>query len=60
MISVVIMLFGVTLFFRLAQVLFRPNRCAFPARLRAAAARSRRDPLQGLRHRAQHPGRGAV
>ena len=30
MISVVIMFFGVTLFLRLAQVLFRPNRVRFP------------------------------
>lgn len=30
MVSVVIMIFGVTLFFRLAQVLFRPNRVRFP------------------------------
>lgn len=30
MITVVIMFFGVTLFFRLAQVLFRPNRVRFP------------------------------
>lgn len=30
MVSVVIMFFGVTLFFRLAQVLFRPNRVRFP------------------------------
>jgi voltage-gated potassium channel len=30
MISVIIMIFGVTLFFRLAQVLFRPNKVRFP------------------------------
>ena len=30
MISVVIMIFGVTLFLRLAQVLFRPNKVRFP------------------------------
>ena len=30
LISVIIMLFGVTLFLRLAQVLFRPNKVRFP------------------------------
>ena len=30
MITVVIMIFGVTLFLRLAQVLFRPNKVSFP------------------------------
>ena len=30
LISVVIMIFGVTLFLRLAQVLFRPNKVRFP------------------------------
>jgi voltage-gated potassium channel len=41
MISVVIMIFGVTLFLRLAQVLFRPNKVRFPC---PACGLQRHDP----------------
>ena len=41
MISVVIMIFGVTLFLRLAQVLFRPNKVRFPC---LACGLQRHDP----------------
>ncbi len=57
LISVVIMLAGVTLFLRLAQALFRPGQGALHLHLlRVAAARTRRRALQGLRCAAQHPG----
>jgi voltage-gated potassium channel len=61
MITVVIMIVGVTLFLRLAQVLFRPSKGEFSlSEVRPAAARVRRRPLQGVRRSPQHPERRTV
>jgi len=50
LLSVLVMICGVTLFFRLAQVVFRPFKVHFPCGgLRAAAPRAGRGVLQGLR-----------
>ena len=54
-ISVVVMICGVTLFLRLAQVLFRPNKVRFAvSRLRAPEARTGCRSLQGVRDTAEH------
>ena len=58
LISVAIMIFGVTLFLRLARALVVSLQGALPLpRLRPAAARLRRSPLQGLRRAPQYSGR---
>ena len=58
LISVVIMIFGVTLFLRLGSALLRPRKVRFSLpHLRPAAPRGRRRALQGLRHAAGDPRR---
>ncbi len=60
LISVVIMIFGVTLFFNLARALLTPNKVRFPVPdLRPAAPRQRCRALQGVRHGVEYPRRGA-
>ena len=59
--SVVIMIFGVTLFLRLLQTLVRPPQGSLcVSRLRASAPRPRRCSLQGLRLAPEHSRRGGL
>ena len=61
LISVAIMIFGVTLFFGLARAVLRPAQGALPLPdLRPAAPRSRRGALQGVRAAAEHSERGMI
>jgi voltage-gated potassium channel Kch len=58
LISVVIMVLGVTLFLNLARALLQPSKGALPVpKLRIAAPRLQRGALQSLRYAPQHSGR---
>ena len=55
LIAMVIMIFGVTLFFNLARALLNPHKVRFACpTLRPAAPRQRRRTLQGLRRGAEY------
>ena len=59
--SIVVMLTGITLFLRLAQTIFRPHKIKYLLPdLRPAAARPRRRALQGVRRGAVHSRRRGV
>ena len=62
LLSVAMMIVGISLFLRLAQAVFRPGgKVRYPCpQLRAAAPQPRCRALQGLRRGPEHPGRGEM